>query len=307
MKLLVAGGAGFIGSHLLEILENNSDIETVVYDNLDTGSEENIPDGIKFIKGDIRSSKMEEMFNEYRFDAVIHLAAQTMVPASIENPSHDCDVNLLGLINVLENCRKYNVATVLFSSSAAVYGDNLNVPLKETETLNPMSFYGITKMSTEHYLRVYSEIYGINTIVFRFANVYGERQGAGGEGGVVSIFAKLLDENKPFTVYGDGKQTRDFVYVGDIAKAMVKGIKLEGHHVINISTEKETSINELIEDFEAASNTNIVVNYETAREGDIGRSVLSNELMKSKLGFEPQIKLREGIVRTYSWYKSKGR
>ena len=143
--------------------------------------------------------------------------------------------------------------------------------------------------------------------MFRFANVYGERQGAGGEGGVVSIFAKLLDENKPFTVYGDGKQTRDFVYVGDIAKAMVKGIKLEGHHVINISTEKETSINELIEDFEAASNTNIVVNYETAREGDIGRSVLSNELMKSKLGFEPQIKLREGIVRTYSWYKSKGR
>jgi len=212
MKLLVTGGAGFIGSHLLELLNSDKNYEVVVLDNLSSGFRENVPQGMRLVVADIRSQEIEALFQKENFDAVVHLAAQTMVPYSIEHPDEDCEINLAGLINVLENCRKYKVKTVLFASSAAVYGNNENVPLHEDLALMPMSFYGITKMTSEHYLRVYHELYGINTVVFRFANVYGERQGEGGEGGVVSIFCKLLAAGKAVTVYGNGEQKRDFVF-----------------------------------------------------------------------------------------------
>ena len=205
MRILIIGGAGFIGSHLVDLLNNNNEHELVVMDNLSSGSRDNIPQTVKFYEMDIRNNDLDKIFNEYHFDVVINLAAQTMVPYSLEHPDEDADINILGLINVLNCCRKHSVQRVIFSSSAAVYGNNINVPLKENEASVPMSFYGITKMTAEHYLRVYSELYGLDAIVFRFANVYGERQGNGGEGGVVSIFAKRIAEGLPISLFGDGE------------------------------------------------------------------------------------------------------
>lgn len=302
MKLLVTGGAGFIGSHLLQLLVQDADIETVVLDNLSSGSYSHVPGSIRLVEGDICDKNIDELFAVEHFDAVIHLAAQTMVPYSLEHPDEDCNTNLMGIINILECCRKHGVKSVVFSSSAAIYGDNLNVPLKESERPLPTSFYGLTKMASEHYLRLYHDLYGINTTVLRFANVYGERQGDGGEGGVISIFCKLLAAGKPVTVFGNGEQTRDFVYAGDIAKALLKAVSLEGHHTINISTQEETSLNQLLEAFRKAVGHQFTINYAPARTGDIFRSVLCYDNCREYLGFVPSMGLTEGVQRTYADY-----
>ena len=305
MKILVTGGAGFIGSHLLRLLERQEQVEVVVYDNLTSGRREHVPNNIRLIEGDVRDKDLVRLFLQEHFDAVVHLAAQTMVPYSLQHPDEDCSVNLLGLLNVLECCRVSGVKNVVFSSSAAVYGDNLNIPLQEEERLLPTSAYGITKMTSEHYLRMYHDLYGLNTTVLRFANVYGERQGAGGEGGVVSIFCKLLAKGEGVTVFGNGEQTRDFVYAGDIAEALWRGSKLEGHHVINISTQKETTVNALLAAFKKAVGRAFPVTYAPAREGDIFRSVLSNGRCRELLGFCPSMNLQEGVARTYADYLQK--
>ena len=302
MKLLITGGAGFIGSHLLQLLADKKDYDVVVLDNLTSGSKDNVPCGMRLVEGDIRSEKLGELFAAERFDAVIHLAAQTMVPYSIEHPAEDCDINLMGIINVLECCRKYGVKNITFSSSAAVYGDNPNIPLREEERLAPTSFYGLTKMTSEHYLRIYHDLYGINTTVLRFANVYGERQGAGGEGGVISIFCKLLVQGKGVTIFGNGQQTRDFVYAGDIAQALLCGVQLTGYNTINVSTKKETALNDVVAAFEKAVGHKVDVTYAPAREGDIFRSVLDNAACIEKLGFAPAMELEQGIGRTFRDY-----
>ena len=306
MKILVTGGAGFIGSHLLQLLQGQQGVEIVVYDNLSSGRREHVPKGIRLVEGDVRDAEgLARLFASEGFDSVVHLAAQTMVPYSLSHPEEDCQINLLGLINILECCRKYAVKHIVFSSSAAVYGDNLNIPLHEEEKPMPTSAYGITKMASEHYLRMYHDLYGLNTTVLRFANVYGERQGAGGEGGVVSIFCKLLAAGQGVTVFGNGEQTRDFVYAGDIAEALWRGSQLEGHHVINISTQKETSVNQLLAAFKQAVGREFPVQYAPIREGDIFRSVLANGRCVELLGFCPAMNLQEGVARTYADYLQK--
>ena len=306
MKILVTGGAGFIGSHLLQRLQAQQGVEVVVYDNLSSGRREHVPKAIRLVEGDVRDAEgLANLFASEGFDSVVHLAAQTMVPYSLSHPEEDCQINLLGLINILECCRKYAVKHIVFSSSAAVYGDNLNIPLHEEEKPMPTSAYGITKMASEHYLRMYHDLYGLNTTVLRFANVYGERQGAGGEGGVVSIFCKLLAAGQGVTVFGNGEQTRDFVYAGDIAEALWRGSQLEGHHVINISTQKETSVNQLLAAFKQAVGREFPVQYAPIREGDIFRSVLANGRCVELLGFCPAMNLQEGVARTYADYLQK--
>ena len=306
MKILVTGGAGFIGSHLLQLLQGQQGVEVVVYDNLSSGRREHVPKAIRLVEGDVRDAEgLALLFASEGFDSVVHLAAQTMVPYSLSHPEEDCQINLLGLINILECCRKYAVKHIVFSSSAAVYGDNLNIPLHEEEKPMPTSAYGITKMASEHYLRMYHDLYGLNTTVLRFANVYGERQGAGGEGGVVSIFCKLLAAGQGVTVFGNGEQTRDFVYAGDIAEALWRGSQLEGHHVINISTQKETSVNQLLAAFKQAVGREFPVQYAPIREGDIFRSVLANGRCVELLGFCPAMNLQEGVARTYADYLQK--
>ena len=306
MKILVTGGAGFIGSHLLQLLQGQQGVEVVVYDNFSSGRREHVPKAIRLVEGDVRDAEgLAHLFASEGFDSVVHLAAQTMVPYSLSYPEEDCQINLLGLINILECCRKYAVKHIVFSSSAAVYGDNLNIPLHEEEKPMPTSAYGITKMASEHYLRMYHDLYGLNTTVLRFANVYGERQGAGGEGGVVSIFCKLLAAGQGVTVFGNGEQTRDFVYAGDIAEALWRGSQLEGHHVINISTQKETSVNQLLAAFKQAVGREFPVQYAPIREGDIFRSVLANGRCVELLGFCPAMNLQEGVARTYADYLQK--
>lgn len=304
MNILVTGGAGFIGSHVLEQLNTKDDVQVVVYDNLSSGSASHVPEGMELVEADILDNEaLEAVFAAHSFDAVIHLAAQTMVPFSVAQPLLDCQINLGGVLHVLECCRTYGVPHVLFSSSAAVYGDNPHIPLRETEPVLPTSPYGITKMTTEQYLRVYHDLYGIDATVFRFANVYGERQGERGEGGVVSIFCKLLSQGKGVTVFGDGRQTRDFVYAGDIAHAIIGGLSLKGFHIINVSTGKETSLHELIRCFALAVGTQVAVTYTTPRKGDILRSVLSNEALQQWLHLTPAMTLEQGIAKTYTWYK----
>lgn len=306
MEILITGGAGFIGSHILAQLQGRRDMDVVVFDNLSSGSKEHVPAGMELVEGDVcDEAAVDALFADHHFDAVIHLAAQTMVPTSVEQPVLDCQINLEGVLHVLEACRIHGTGHILFSSSAAVYGDNLHIPLKETERLVPTSPYGITKMATEHYLRVYHELYGMDATVFRFANVYGERQGEKGEGGVVSIFCKLLAQRQGITVFGDGNQTRDFVYAGDIAQAIIRALPLKGCHTMNVSTGQETSINDLIRSFEKAVGYTVPVQYTAPRTGDILRSVLSNEALKRDLGFVPEMDLEEGIRRTYDWYRSQ--
>lgn len=306
MEILITGGAGFIGSHILAQLQGRRDMDVVVFDNLSSGSKEHVPAGMELVEGDVcDEAAVDALFADHHFDAVIHLAAQTMVPTSVEQPVLDCRINLEGVLHVLEACRTHGTGHILFSSSAAVYGDNLHIPLKETERLVPTSPYGITKMATEHYLRVYHELYGMDATVFRFANVYGERQGEKGEGGVVSIFCKLLSQRQGITVFGDGNQTRDFVYAGDIAQAIIRALPLKGCHTMNVSTGQETSINDLIRSFEKAVGYTVPVQYTAPRTGDILRSVLSNEALKRDLGFVPEMDLEEGIRRTYDWYRSQ--
>lgn len=306
MEILITGGAGFIGSHILAQLQGRRDMDVVVFDNLSSGSKEHVPAGMELVEGDVcDEAAVDALFADHHFDAVIHLAAQTMVPTSVEQPVLDCRINLEGVLHVLEACRTHGTGHILFSSSAAVYGDNLHIPLKETERLVPTSPYGITKMTTEHYLRVYHELYGMDATVFRFANVYGERQGEKGEGGVVSIFCKLLSQHQGITVFGDGNQTRDFVYAGDIAQAIIRALPLKGYHTMNVSTGQETSINDLIRSFEKAVGYMVPVQYTAPRTGDILRSVLSNETLKRDLGFVPAMNLEEGIRRTYDWYRSQ--
>ncbi|WP_303148052.1 NAD-dependent epimerase/dehydratase family protein [uncultured Megasphaera sp.] len=306
MEILITGGAGFIGSHILAQLQGRRDMDVVVFDNLSSGSKEHVPAGMELVEGDVcDEAAVDALFADHHFDAVIHLAAQTMVPTSVEQPVLDCRINLEGVLHVLEACRIHGTRHILFSSSAAVYGDNLHISLKETERLVPTSPYGITKMTTEHYLRVYHELYGMDATVFRFANVYGERQGEKGEGGVVSIFCKLLSQRQGITVFGDGNQTRDFVYAGDIAQAIIRALPLKGYHTMNVSTGQETSINDLICSFEKAVGYTVPVQYTAPRTGDILRSVLSNETLKRDLGFVPAMNLEEGIRRTYDWYRSQ--
>lgn len=299
MKIAVTGGAGFIGSHVAEKLLAEG-IKPIIIDNLSSGRRENIPAGTSFVNMDIRSVELRELFATERFDGVVHLAAQTMVPQSLLDPGFDCDVNIQGMINVLEACRKSKTKRIVFSSSAAVYGDTDTLPLTEKSSQQPTSFYGLSKLTAEKYLELYSRLFGIEYVVLRYANVYGERQGDGGEGGVVSIFSRLIRQDKALTVFGDGGQTRDFIYVGDVAAANYKALLTENRNAIyNISTGLETSVNELIDVMEAAASKPVARIYAAPREGDIYRSRLDCQAAMSRLGWEPVTFLDNGILRTY--------
>lgn len=301
MKALVTGGAGFIGSHTVEkLLDKGWDV--VVIDNLSTGLRDNVDARAKFIELDIVDSKLSNIFAQEKFDYVVHLAAQTAVPYSIDHPDIDCKVNLLGLVNVLEACRHTSVKRVVFASSAAVYGDVDSLPITEECALKPMSFYGLTKLTSEKYLALYNQIHGVSYVAFRYANVYGERQGDGGEGGVVSIFTRKISLDQPVHIFGDGGQTRDFIYVGDVAEANCQALtapQVAANRVYNISTQTQTSVNDLVELLAAAAGKQVDKMHAPARDGDIYHSMLSNQAAVEGLYWRPQMLLAEGLSRTY--------
>jgi UDP-glucose 4-epimerase len=305
VKVLVTGGAGFIGSHIVDkLIEKN--IAVTVIDNLSSGTIENVNKKAEFIQKDIRSNDLTDIFRDAQFDYVIHQAAQTMVTMSFDDPKHDCEVNILGTINVLDACRKSRVRRIVFASSAAVYGDISVLPTRVDTLAQPTSFYGISKLTAEKYMRLYSRAYDLEFVALRYANVYGERQGDRGEGGVISIFLKRAFESKPLTVYGDGSQTRDFIYVGDVAEANIKAIEItRPNSIYNVSTCTEISINSLISQIEQVTGNKMDVNYSLPRKGDIFRSLLENRETVHELVWQPKTRLLEGLQKTYQSFYPK--
>lgn len=302
-KILVTGGAGFIGSHVVPALLGRGDCEVTVLDNLSTGKRAYVPEGARFRLMDIRSRELTDFLMEEKFQTIIHLAAQTLVPYSMEHPEADEDLNVTGLVHVLEGCRKSGVEQIIFSSSAAIYGDNQNLPLLETEVPAPTSFYGLSKAVGEDYIRLYSRCFGLKHIIFRFANVYGERQGETGEGGVISVFARKIARKEPVTVFGDGNQTRDFVYAGDIARAMSLGVGYAGCATLNVSTNEEVSLNQLIGTMEKILGHKMDVHYGPVRPGDIYASVLSHQALVETLGMKEYTDLEKGLAGTLAYFQ----
>ena len=307
MNILVTGGAGFIGSHLVRHLLAKGENVTAL-DNLSTGLAENLPPEAKLVEMDILDEDLPKVVAAGAFDAIVHLAAQTMVDTSIKNPLLDTRENLLGTVHVLEAARAANVKRVIFASTAAVYGDvkEDDLPVREAQPTEPMSFYGLSKLSVEKYLEMYRKIYGMEYVVLRFANVYGERQGDGGEGGVISIFAKAVAEGRDITIYGDGEQTRDFVYAGDIAEGILAALRTEEvNAAYNLSTQTETSLRELVSLLAEIRGREIVPKYGAEREGDIYKSMLSNSRARRGLDWQPATTLAEGLRRTYEYFCGK--
>ena len=276
MRITVTGGAGFIGSHLVDrLIEDGHTVQVI--DNLYTGNKEFVHSKAQFVELDIRDPKLYSVLEEFRPDYIFHEAAQTEVSTSMSDPMLDCDINLMGLINLLNAAVKLDVKKFLMPSSAAVYGNLDTLPLNEEMIGNPSSFYGLTKLTTEHYLRIYHEAFGLPYICYRYSNVFGPRQGNGGEGGVISIFAKAIVQGSPIIIYGDGKQTRDFIYVDDVVEANILGMQHQVTGIYNVSTGISSSVNLLVDEFRNISGKDIEVVYDKPRLGDIRDSVLATD------------------------------
>jgi UDP-glucose 4-epimerase len=305
MKILVTGGAGFIGSNVVDALVKDGH-EVTVLDNLSTGKEENINPEVKFYNIDLLDMEsLELVFREFKPDVVNHHAAQIDVRKSVEDPSFDAETNIIGSINLFELSINYGVRRIIFSSTGgALYGELENLPASEDTPIEPLSPYGVAKYCAENYLNYFKRLYSIERVILRYANVYGPRQDPLGEAGVVAIFTgKILKGEKP-VVYGDGNQTRDYVFVEDVVKANV--LALEGKEgIYNIGTGKETSVNELVEIFSKVLGREIKSEYAPPRKGEASRISLDGEKAKRELGFVPKFSLPEGIRETIEWYKNQ--
>ncbi|MCL4441910.1 MAG: NAD-dependent epimerase/dehydratase family protein [Firmicutes bacterium] len=302
MRVLVTGGAGFIGSHTVDkLIEKGA--EVVVVDDLSAGKAENLNPKADFVKLDITSEQLAEAFGRYRPEYVIHLAAQVSVVKSLGNPVKDCLTNITGSVNLLENCRRHGVSKVVYASSAAVYGNPDHIEVSEETSNLPMSFYGVSKLTPENYLRVFNHLYGLRYTVLRYANVYGPRQDAAGEGGVVSIFAtKVLAGENP-VIFGDGEQTRDFVYVEDVAKANIRALKGGDMAALNVGTGIRTSVNRLFSVISQLTGACLKPVYSEARDGEILHSCMDVRKIKETLGWEPGFLLKEGLAKTVDFYR----
>ena len=309
MNVLVTGGAGFIGSHLVRQLLD-AEHQVTVLDNVSTGTWQHLPQGKDTCtcwEMDIRYKAAREKIEQAKFDVIVHLAAQTMVDVSIKDPEFDASENVMGTVNILEAARHSGVKRIIFASTAASYGDVTEdrLPIREEETLAPMSFYGLTKVTVEKYVNLYHDLYGLDYVALRFANVYGERQGDTGEGGVISIFAKRIAKDQGITVFGDGKQTRDFIYAGDIAAGIIAAMTTDkANAVYNLSNQTETSLLELIELMAKASGKTVEPAFAAPREGDINRSMLCHEAAVQNLDWQPQMDLAEGLARTIAYFRN---
>ena len=296
-KVLITGGAGFIGSHVADrFLLNN--YEVIAADNLVTGNIDNINGkNIKFFNIDIRDrEKLEELFKNEQPDYVIHLAAQVSVSSSVEDVLYDAEENITALINILELCKKYNTEKIVFSSTAAVYGIPEEVPSRETNKTAPLSPYGLSKLTGEEYIKMYSRLFGVNYVILRYANVYGPRQSAHGEAGVVSIFNDKIKANGDIFIEGDGLQTRDFVYVKDVSGAnyicATEDIKNE---TFNVSTNTDISILELFNTMKKYSGYEKDAFHKEARKGDIRNSRLDNNKLLKNTSWKPEYTLDQGL------------
>lgn len=303
MRVLITGGYGFIGSHVAERFSREG-YDVFIIDNLSTGKKENVSIKHKGYILAIEDPKCEEIFKSYKFDIVVHLAAQSSVSQSMANPQGDLNANAVGLVNMLELSNKYNIKKFIFASSAAVYGDNTHLPINEIEPCEPISPYGISKWIGEEYCLKWKELYDLETLVFRFSNVYGPRQNGAGEGGVISVFMNQLINRESITVYGDGNQTRDFIYVEDIVEAIFRSSYSELSGIYNVSTNSKTSINDLVGQMNTLFSE-VPVKHQPAKQGDIYSSVLDNQKLKNDLDWSPIVSVEQGLEETYHWFKAE--
>jgi UDP-glucose 4-epimerase len=303
MRALVTGGAGFIGSNLVDALVDRGD-EVAVLDDLSSGKESNLAGalerGVQLHRGDIRDGEaVQRIVGEVRPEVVFHLAAQIDVRVSMARPGFDARTNVEGTVNVLEAARQGGARRLVFSSTGgAMYGDTEEIPTPETVPPLPMSGYGQSKFCAEQYLGLYSRVYGLSTVALRFGNVYGPRQDPHGEAGVIAIFCGKFAKGESPTVFGDGRQTRDYIYVGDLVDAIVAAGDGTVTGAINIGTEEETTVLELIEAIGAAGGRTFEAEFAEARLGELDRSCLAVGRAREELGWEASLDVREGIART---------
>jgi len=305
MKICVTGGAGFIGSYVVDTLAREGH-EVFVIDDFSTGRVENKNDAVTYYPFDVRSTETKDLISSQKPEAIFHLAAQINVRTSVENPYEDASVNILGSLNVLEGGRGAgNKPKFIFiSTGGAIYGDTEQIPTGEECTPKPISPYGLAKYVTERYLEQYQDLHGIPFVILRLANIYGPRQNIEGEAGVVAIFIhQLLDGTQPI-IFGAGKQTRDFVFVEDVARAAVAALSQEKNGPYNISTSEETSVNDLFDMIQVSCGTSFEKIYAPSRSGDVMRSALSNTKAREDLGWEPEVGISEGIEKTVQWFSS---
>lgn len=304
MRVLVTGGAGFIGSHIVDRLVWEK-FEVSVVDNFSTGKRVNVNPKAKIYSCNITNSiKLDSIFEAVKPEVVIHHAAQINIEKSLNSACDDANVNILGTLNILQSCVKHCIEKITYASSAAVYGDPKYLPIDEEHPLSPLSPYGVSKHAPEHYINMYKELYGLDFTILRYANVYGPRQDAEGEGGVVSIFVDRIIQEKPVSIFGDGYQTRDFVYVKDIAEANLLAIKNGSGQIMNISTNSQTSVRDLFRVLSVINNTYVEPEYQPSRLGDIRDSYLDNKKAQDELGWQPKYDLFDGLERTLSYYKA---
>jgi UDP-glucose 4-epimerase len=309
-KALVTGGAGFIGSHVADLFIANGWNVTVV-DDLSSGKRENLPAKAEFHEMSVTSPEFARLVSAGRFDVVVHLAAQMDVRKSVADPIADAQTNILGTLNLMETLRKSNAATrvVFTSTGGAVYGDFNTPPNYETYPKDPESPYAIAKLSIELYLAYYSRVHGREYAALRFGNVYGPRQDPHGEAGVVAIFCGRILDNRPLRVFGDGLQTRDYVYVDDVARAVwlasTKSLPEKGRldaRGFNIGTGKGTSVLEIARLLQETARSSVPIDMAPARPGEQQESFVNADKAGELLGWAPQVTLAEGLAKTYKWF-----
>jgi len=305
MKVLVTGGAGFIGSHVADrILEAGH--EVTVLDDLSSGKRDQVPNGARFVHADIRSEAASKLIRDERFDAVVHQAAQIDVRKSVTDPRFDADVNLSGLLNLLEAATAAGVKRFLFASSGgACYGEQEVYPAPETHPSRPVSPYGVSKAAGELYLGYYAAEKKLSYCALRYANVYGPRQDPMGEAGVVAIFSGRCLAGSTCTIYGDGKQTRDYVYVGDVARANLLALTSDYVGPLNVGTGVETDVVELHRRIAAATGSAHGPKFDASRPGEQRRSCIDPAKAGRVLGWRPEVTLEEGIARTAAFFRDR--
>jgi UDP-glucose 4-epimerase len=301
MRAIVTGGAGFIGSHVVDALLARGD-EVHVLDDLSKGTRERVADAAELHVADIRQP--DEVFDAVRPEAVFHLAAQADVRVSVERPDHDADVNVLGTVRILEASRRHEAKIVFSSTGGAIYGE-CDAPAPETAPRLPLAPYGASKLCGEEYLATWNRLYGTSHVSLRFGNVYGPRQEPHGEAGVVAIFIGLLLAGGTPNIYGDGSQTRDYVFVGDVVRAMLLAFDRADGGVFNVGTGLETSVIELYDAIQEVSGVQRRAELAPARLGELQRSVLDPSLAASELGWTAERTLPDGLAATWSWAKDE--
>jgi UDP-glucose 4-epimerase len=299
VAVLVTGGAGFIGSHVAEALVARGE-EVVVIDDLSSGKRENLPDGAKFVEGDIREP-LDGLFAGTKPTVCYHLGAQIDVRVSVARPDHDAHVNVLGTVNVLQAALEHGTKIVFSSTGGAIYGE-CERPAPEDATRRPIAPYGTSKLAGEEYLATYNRLHGTGHVSLRYGNVYGPRQDPHGEAGVVAIFFNKLRDGEQPRIFGDGRQTRDYVYVADVVRATLAAAERDGG-VYNVGTGRETSVVELLELCQRIAGTSFEADFAPPRPGELQRSVLDPSRAVDELGWRPERSLEDGLRETWEFFK----